>query len=207
MFSNKYKLSIIFPAFFWSLFAYPQEPVPFPQDVPLITLAGDTISSRQLKSSTPYTLFDFWSYGCKPCIVQLNTFAEEYDAMLAKGIRVVAIAIFPLDDRISQKLLAKSNWPFEIYYDYTGKLFKKYSPLSADIPLSVLFDRNWKKILKQRGAPIWYKTLDGRLIDDTERKFMIYDSDSLQKLSSSPDHYYEAVEAYEKKQKNRPDKH
>jgi len=120
--------------------------------------------------------------------------------MLARGIRVVAIAIMPLDDRASQNLLARTSWPFEIYYDYTGKLFKKYSPLNADIPLSVLFDRKWKKILKLRGAPVWYKTTDGRLIDDSEKKRSAYDSDSLQKLSSSPGHYYEAIEAYEKKQ-------
>ncbi len=184
-------LVIIFSLYNRVCFAQEKTAPPF--TIILETIDGKKVSTTDLKLDKEYVILDFWNRGCKPCIVQMNTMADEYNTLVEKGIRVIAISQFP-PDSIARRLMEKYQWPFEVYFDSSFKLFKKQSPRNASVPFTVIFNNKWKRIYKQRGAPVWYKNEDGTLSEDRVLKNSAYDANKYSKLESSLEKYYQIIE-------------
>lgn len=151
-----------------------------------------------------YILMDFWSMGCKPCIVQLTLLARNYDSIVHRGIKLIAISTHP-PSIASEKLIEKYKWPFEVYYDITNELFKKYST-NAGIPLTYIFDKEWNTIYKQNGAPMRYVIeRNENITQEQAEPFLLkaIEEANFDKLEPFLGFYYEAIDKDKIKRKTK----
>lgn len=87
-------------------------------NVKVKNLAGEVVQTGSWGSDSLLVL-SFWATWCKPCILELQTYAELYDEWREKtGVRVVAISID--DSRNARKVpsfVQGRNWPFDVMLD------------------------------------------------------------------------------------------
>ena len=63
-------------------------------NVKLKDLSGKTVEMSQLKNDGNPMIISFWATWCKPCKVELNTIAEDYDDWVDEtGVKLIAISI------------------------------------------------------------------------------------------------------------------
>jgi peroxiredoxin len=113
-------------------------------------LLGKTINSRDFDNDGKPIVISFWATWCKPCIEELNTIAELYDAWnIETGVKVIAISI---DDSRNSKRVApfvkSRKWQFEVYLDENSD-FKRAMGVSnpphtflLDYSKNVVFEHN-----------------------------------------------------------------
>jgi len=81
-------------------------------------IGGEAIHTGEL-GKEPLLVVCFWATWCKPCILELQTYAEHYDEWKEKtGVRIVAVSID--DSRNARKVPAfvqGRNWPFDVVLD------------------------------------------------------------------------------------------
>jgi peroxiredoxin len=183
-------LTIIFLSFAQKKI-FSQNSLPYNAD--FITVNGDSIKTSQIKIDSGFVILDFWNTGCKPCIAQLNAFTRDYDKVLNKRIRIIAISTFP-PDKASKRLIEKYQWPFEIYYDFTARFFKKYSKMNVTVPFIVIIDADLNIIYKQRGASVMYEESDGTLVFDREKISSAMNNGEWSRLVTVLDKYFNAIE-------------
>lgn len=82
-------------------------------------MKGEVVDVRQILADSMPVVLSFWSTTCKPCITELDAFAEDYEDMQDElGFKVVAISTD--DERSASKvkgLVGGRGWPFEILLD------------------------------------------------------------------------------------------
>lgn len=161
--------------------------------IDLATADGEIYNSSLFsKSDAELVIIDFWNVGCKPCLVQLNAMAKNHAMLQEAKIRVIAVSNLPYDDA-SGKLVSKFEWPFEVYYDISGKLFKKLSGINSTIPLTVVYDKEWNLVKKRRGASIRYVNEKGEVIEDLELIKQTLMSGDIDRLDSPLDEYFDLI--------------
>lgn len=179
-----------------------QELKTIPLNIDLQNFSGDIINTSEIKISSQFVIMDFWNVGCKPCLVQLNEFAEKYDSLKSEGIEVIAISTFPQNVpsfKATEKIINKYNWPFKIYFDVSGKLFKKYSDRSKTVSLTLIFNDQWDEIYKQKGARIMYQKENGQLDSNWDLMSKAYEEGNIDKLKASLEDYLKAISEYREK--------
>jgi len=106
-----------------SIFAQSHSVSPLPS-VALKDLQGKTINTADLQNDGKPFIIDFWATWCKPCILELNTIAENYEEWQNEtGVKIYAISID--DARNSSKvgpLASGKGWEYEILLDENSDL-------------------------------------------------------------------------------------
>ena len=92
--------------------------------VALKNLDGKTVQSDDFKNDGKPIVISFWATWCKPCILELNTIAENYEELQKEtGLKVIAVSI---DDARSSSNVAPfvngKGWEYEVYLDANSDL-------------------------------------------------------------------------------------
>jgi peroxiredoxin len=169
-----------------------------PLEIEVMDVDGNTLQTSEITLDSEFIILDFWNVGCKPCMIQLKSFAQHYDELKARGIEVLAISTFP-PSAASEKLIEKYQWPFPVYYDTTKKFFNKYSRFSVTLPLTLIFDKHWNLVYKAKGAPVKVVGEDGELFFDANLIMEYTGSGEYEKLDLDFEKYYQAIEQYKLK--------
>lgn len=103
-------------------------------------LQGGVFNTGDIKNDGP-TIVSFWATWCKPCVLELNTIAEDYiDWQEETGVKLVAISID--DARNTAKVAPYVNgqaWDYDVYLDANGD-FKRAMNVNL-IPYTFLLDK------------------------------------------------------------------
>ena len=102
---------------------YAQQTLP---SVDVKTLDGKTINTKDFNNDGKPFAICFWATWCKPCIMELNTIAENYEQWQSEtGMKIYAVSID--DSRTISKdlhLTNSSEWEFEVVLDLNSE-FKR----------------------------------------------------------------------------------
>ena len=87
-------------------------------------LDGNQINSSELSNDGNPIIVSFWATWCKPCRLELNTIAEEYEDLQEEtGVKLVAVSID--DERNKNKVrpvVDASAWEYDIWLDVNSDL-------------------------------------------------------------------------------------
>jgi peroxiredoxin len=103
---------------------------------------GTTISSDSIQNNGKPIIISFWATWCKPCVKELNTFAELYEEWQEEtGVKLYAISV---DDQRSFNNVAPfvngRDWPFEVFCDPNGD-FKRAMNVNQ-VPHTFIIDKD-----------------------------------------------------------------
>ncbi len=106
-----------------SLMIYAQQTLP---SVDLKTIDGKSINTKEISNEGKPFAICFWATWCKPCLMELSTFAELYEEWQEEtGMKIFAVSID--DSRTQSKvqpLVNTSEWEYEILLDVNSE-FKR----------------------------------------------------------------------------------
>ncbi len=92
-------------------------------DVKVKNMNGENVQTASWRTDE-LVVVSFWATWCKPCLVELQTYADLYQEWKEKtGVRVIAVSID--DSRNARKVPAfvkGRNWPFEVVLDENSDL-------------------------------------------------------------------------------------
>lgn len=88
------------------------------------TMDGNTINTAEYANDGKPIVISFWATWCKPCKLELNTIAEEYDDWIEEtGVKLVAVSV---DDSRTTKMVEPvvnaSGWDYDVWLDVNGDL-------------------------------------------------------------------------------------
>ena len=88
------------------------------------TLEGKSIKASEFSNEGKPYVICFWATWCKPCMMELNAMAEQYEKWQEEtGIKIYAVSID--DARTCPKvkpLVSGSDWPYEVILDQNSEL-------------------------------------------------------------------------------------
>lgn len=110
----------------------------------LKNIEGRSIDVSKISNNGKPIIVSFWATWCKPCVLELNTIAEDYEEWQDEtGVKLVAVSI---DD---QRNLSKvepfvngKSWEYEVLLDPNGDL--KRAMNVNNVPHTFLLDGNGK---------------------------------------------------------------
>ena len=88
------------------------------------TLQGKSLDAATVTNNGNPTIVSFWATWCKPCINELNAFADVYEALVEKtGVQLIAVSID--DPRTMGKVapfVAGQEWEYTVWLDPNSTL-------------------------------------------------------------------------------------
>jgi cytochrome c biogenesis protein CcmG/thiol:disulfide interchange protein DsbE len=115
-------LSLLLALFMGKVVA--QDAVQVLPEINIKDLTGKTVSTADFQNDGKPIIISFWATWCKPCILELNTIAEEYSEWVEEsGVKLIAISI---DDARNAPKVAPfvegRSWEYEVYIDENSDL-------------------------------------------------------------------------------------
>lgn len=105
-------------------------------------MAGNAINTAKANNDGKPMVISFWATWCKPCKLELNTIADEYeDWQDETGIKLVAVSIDDQRTVNAVKPTVNTNgWVYDIWLDTNGD-FKRAMGVNY-VPHTFLLDGN-----------------------------------------------------------------
>ena len=86
--------------------------------VQIKTVEGKPFNTSEISNDGPI-IIDFWATWCKPCVLELNTIAEEYEDLVEEtGVKIYAVSID--NARTSARVapyVSTNEWDYEELLD------------------------------------------------------------------------------------------
>jgi peroxiredoxin len=103
-----------------SLNTFSQKQIP---EISIKDLNGKSIALNTITDGSPLVIC-FFATWCKPCLIELNAIAEEYeDWQDESDFKLVAISVDDSKSNAKLKSMVNGNdWPFEVYADSNSDL-------------------------------------------------------------------------------------
>jgi peroxiredoxin len=103
-------------------------------------MEGKAINTANVSNDGKPIIISFWATWCKPCKLELNTIADEYDDWQEEtGVKLVAVSV---DDQRTTKtvkpVVNASGWDYDIWLDPNGD-FKRAMGVNF-VPHTFLLD-------------------------------------------------------------------
>ena len=85
-------------------------------------MAGNPINTDEATNDGNPIIISFWATWCKPCKLELNTIAEEYDVWQEEtGVKLIAVSV---DDQKTtntvEPVVNAAGWEYDIWMDPNG---------------------------------------------------------------------------------------
>lgn len=113
--------------------------------VQIKTVDGKAFNTKDIKHDGPI-IIDFWATWCKPCVLELNTIAEDYaDLVEETGVKIYAVSID--NSRTSARVAPFVNtneWEYEVLLDPNSD-FKRAMNV-VNVPHVFIYDKNGKLV-------------------------------------------------------------
>jgi peroxiredoxin len=128
-----------------SLNTYSQKQIP---EINIKDLNGKSVALSTITDGTPL-VFCFFATWCKPCLVELNAIAEEYeDWQDESDFKLIAISVDDSKSNAKLKSMVNGNdWPFEVYADSNSDLKRALNINS--IPHAVIVNANGEVVYEK----------------------------------------------------------
>jgi peroxiredoxin len=120
------KLLIIIPAVALTVFSFTtNDDDKTGKKLPAVNIkdmAGNAINTAEVSNDGNPIVISFWATWCKPCKLELNTIADEYDDWQDEtGVKLVAVSV---DDQKTTKMVEpyvnSTGWDYDIWMDPNG---------------------------------------------------------------------------------------
>ena len=103
-------------------------------------MAGNPINTAEVSNEGNPIIISFWATWCKPCKLELNTVAEEYETWQEEtGVKLIAVSI---DDQKTansvESVVNAAGWEYDIWMDPNGE-FKRALGVN-NVPHTFLLD-------------------------------------------------------------------
>ena len=107
-------------------------------------MAGNPINTAEVSNEGNPIIISFWATWCKPCKLELNTVAEEYETWQEEtGVKLIAVSI---DDQKTansvESVVNAAGWEYDIWMDPNGE-FKRALGVN-NVPHTFLSARRWR---------------------------------------------------------------
>lgn len=85
-------------------------------------LDGANVDTKSFENDGKPIIISFWATWCKPCVLELNTIADEYyDWQDETGVKLIAISIDDARNTAKVKPFVNGKgWEYEVYMDPNG---------------------------------------------------------------------------------------
>jgi cytochrome c biogenesis protein CcmG, thiol:disulfide interchange protein DsbE len=119
--------------------------------VDIKNLKKEKVNTAKLSNDGKPFVINFWATWCKPCVLELNTIADEYpDWVEETGVKLYAVSI---DDARNSKRVASfvkgRRWEYEVLLDENSD-FKRAMNVNNP-PHTFLYDGDGKLVWQHNG--------------------------------------------------------
>ena len=145
--------------------AYVFTRVPHAPEVTFKTIAGESISTAQLKGKV--TLVNFWATSCVTCVAEMPKIVQTHEKFRARGFETIAVAMQYDPPNYVLKFAENRKLPFKVALDVDGSVARGFEGVRLT-PTTFIVDKQGRIIKQFLGEPKWddlYALLDKALAE------------------------------------------